>query len=197
MKEWDKAQAGFLYDANNDKDLLELRENCADLCAEFNNCKPSDTVKQRELLHKIIGEIKGDIVVTAPFHCDYGINIVMGENFYSNYNCIILDGATVTFGKNVFIAPNCVISTAGHPIDAEQRGSGSEIALPITIGDNVWIGANVTILPRVTIGCNTVIGAGSTVNKSIPGGVIAAGVPCKVIREITEEDKNKYPVYNE
>ena len=115
----------------------------------------------------------------------------------SDNNVTILDGAKVTFGDNVFIAPNCVFSTAGHAIDSEQRTSGLEIALPITVGDNVWIGTNVSVLPGVTIGKNTIIGAGSVVNKDIPDGVIAVGNPCKVIREITEEDKKKYPVFEE
>lgn len=196
MTEWEKAQAGYLYDANYNKELAEAREKCADLCYEFNNCKPSDTEKQKELLKKIIGEIKGNIGITAPFYCDYGFNISVGDNFYTNHNCTILDGAKVTFGDNVFIAPDCVFSTAGHPIDAVQRAKGLEIALPVTVGDNVWIGANVSVLPGVTIGSNTVIGAGSVVNKDIPSGVVAAGNPCRVIRKITEADKNKYPIYN-
>lgn len=197
MTEWEKAQAGYLYDANYDKDIVERREKCADLCYEFNNCRPSDLEKQDRLLHEILGEIKGTLVVTAPFYVDYGINVTVGNNFYTNHNVTILDGAKVTFGDNVFIAPNCVFSTAGHAIDAEQRGKGLEIALPITVGNNVWIGANVSVLPGVSIGDNTIIGAGSTVNKSIPDGVVAAGSPCRVIRKITEDDKNKYPCWND
>ena len=192
MTEWEKAQAGYLYDANYDKEIVEARTKCADLCYEFNNCKPSDTARQNELLHQILGEIKGDIVVTTPFYCDYGFHISVGNNFYTNHNCTILDGAKVTFGDNVFIAPNCVFSTAGHAIDAEQRGAGLEIALPIKVGNNVWIGTNVSVLPGVTIGDNTIIGAGSVVNKDIPSNVIAVGNPCRVMREITEEDKHKY-----
>ena len=180
MTEWEKAQAGYLYDANYDKDIVDARTKCADLCYEFNHCKPSDTKKQTELLHQILGEIKGDIVITAPFYCDYGFNISVGKNFYTNHNCTILDGAKVEFGDNVFIAPNCVFSTAGHAIDAEQRGKGLEIALPIKVGNNVWFGANVSVLPGVTIGDNTIIGAGSVVNKDIPSGVIAVGNPCRV-----------------
>ena len=141
--------------------------------------------------------MKENPVITAPFYCDYGFNISIGKNFYTNHNVTILDGAKVTFGDNVFIAPNCVFSTAGHAIDNEQRSRGLEIALPITVGDNVWIGTNVSVLPGVTIGNNTIIGAGSVVNKNIPEGVIAAGNPCKVIRKITEEDKKKYPVWEE
>lgn len=196
MTEWEKAQAGFLYDANYDSDLIDMRTKCADLCYEFNMCRPSDVTKQQEVLHKLFGQIKGNVVVTAPFYCDYGVNISVDENFYTNHNVTILDGAKVTFGDNVFIAPDCVFSTAGHPIDTEQRNLGLEIALPITVGDNVWIGTNVSVLPGVTIGSNVVIGAGSVVNRNIPDGVIAAGNPCRVIRKITEEDKKKYPIYN-
>lgn len=197
MNEWKKAQAGYLYDANYDREIVENRTRCADLCYEFNQCKPSDTEKQAKIIKKIIGCIKGDFVITAPFYCDYGSNITIGNNFYANHNCTILDGAKVTFGDNVFIAPNVVFSTAGHAIDAEQRAKGLEIALPITIADNVWIGANVSVLPGVSIGSNTVIGAGSVVNRDIPDGVIAAGAPCKVIRKITDDDKKKYPEYIE
>ena len=197
MNEWNKAQAGYLYDANYDREVVENRTKCADLCYEFNQCKPSDTKKQAEIIKKIIGCIKGDFVITAPFYCDYGSNITIRNNFYTNHNCTILDGAKVTFGDNVFIAPNVVFSTAGHAIDAGQRAKGLEIALPITVGDNVWIGANVSVLPGVSIGSNTIIGAGSVVNKDIPDGVVAAGVPCRVIRRITEKDKQKYPEYIE
>lgn len=195
MTEWEKAQAGYLYDANYDKEIVEARTRCADLCYEFNGCRPSETERQRELLHEILGHIHGDIVITAPFYCDYGYNISVGKNFYTNHNCTILDGAKVKFGDNVFIAPNCVFSTAGHAIDSEQRGRGLEIARPISIGNNVWIGANVSVLPGVTIGDNTIIGAGSVVNKDIPANVIAVGNPCRVMREITEQDKYKYPAY--
>ena len=197
MKEWEKAQQGYLYDANYDKEIVEERTRCADLCYEFNLCRPSDTAKQQELLNRMLGSIKGYPVITAPFYCDYGFNITIGENFYTNHNVTILDGAKVTFGDNVFIAPNCVFSTAGHAIDSEQRAKGLEIARPITVGNNVWIGANVSVLPGVTIGSSSIIGAGSVVNKDIPEGVIAAGNPCKVIRKITEEDKKKYPVFED
>ena len=197
MTEREKAQQGQLYDANYDKEIVEERTRCADLCYEFNLCRPSDTAKQQELLKRMLGSIKGNPVITAPFYCDYGFNITIGENFYTNHNVTILDGAKVTFGDNVFIAPNCVFSTAGHAIDGEQRAKGLEIARPITVGNNVWIGANVSVLPGVTIGSSSIIGAGSVVNKDIPEGVIAAGNPCKVIRKITEEDKKKYPVFED
>lgn len=197
MREWDKAQLGYLYDANNDEDIIEDRIRCMDFCYEFNHCKPSDLSKQQKIMKKLLGKINGDFVINAPFFCDYGSNIEVGNNFFANYNCTILDAAKVTFGDSVFIAPNCVITTSGHAFDREQRANGLEIALPITIGNDVWIGANVSILPGVTIGNNVIIGAGSVVNKDIPDGVIAAGVPCKVIRKISKEDKHKYPIYEE
>lgn len=194
MTEWEKAQAGYLYDANYDQEIVEARTRCADLCYEFNSCKPSDMEGQRALLGQILGKMGKDPVITAPFYCDYGFNISVGDNFYTNHNCTILDGAKVEIGDNVFIAPNCVLSTAGHALDSEQRSRGLEIALPIKVGNNVWIGANVTVLPGVTIGDDTVIGAGSVVTKDIPAGVIAVGNPCRVMRKITEEDKKKYRV---
>lgn len=197
MTEWEKAQNGYLYDANYDKEIVEARTKCADLCFEFNNCRPSDTERQMNLLTQILGHIEGTPTITAPFYCDYGFNISVGKNFYTNHNVTILDGAKVTFGDNVFIAPNCVFSTAGHAIDSDQRIHGLEIALPITVGDNVWIGTNVSVLPGVTIGSNSIIGAGSVVNKDIPEGVIAVGNPCKVIRKVTEADKHKYPIFKE
>lgn len=134
MTEREKAQKGYLYDANYDPEIIEEETRCADLCYEFNQCRPSDTKKQKELLTKILGSMKENPVITAPFYCDYGFNISIGKNFYTNHNVTILDGAKVTFGDNVFIAPNCVFSTAGHAIDSEQRSRGLEIALPITVG---------------------------------------------------------------
>ena len=196
MTEWEKAQHGFLYDANYDSDIIRERTKCANLCHKFNLCSPSDIAEQEQIMREILGEIKGSFIITAPFYCDYGVNISIGNNFYTNHNCVILDGAKVKFGDNVFIAPNCVFSTAGHPIDAEQRNAGLEIALPITVGNNVWIGTNVSVLPGVTIGDNCMIGAGSVVNRNIPSNVVAAGNPCRVLRKITKQDKRKYPVWN-
>ena len=182
MTEKERAKLGELYDANNDSDLIEERRKAKQLCYEFNILSPLEEEKGREILKKLFGEIKNNFTITAPFYCDYGYNIKLGENFYSNHNLIILDGAEVIFGDNVFIAPNCCISTAGHPIDVEKRNKGLEYAYPIKIGNNVWIGANVTILPGVTIGDNTVIGAGSVVNRDIPSRVVAVGNPCRVIK---------------
>ena len=127
--------------------------------------------------------------VNPPFYCDYGYNIFCGDDFFANHNCVMLDGAKITFGEHVYIAPNCCFATAGHPLDAGQRAAGLEFAREIRVGNNVWFGAGVTVLPGVTIGDNTVIGAGSIVNKDIPANVVAAGNPCRVLREITEQDR--------
>lgn len=164
-------------------------------CYRYNQLCPNDREAQREILAELLGEMGKEVIITPPFWCDYGYNIKVGDFFYSNHNMIITDGAKVTFGDNVFVAPNCCFTTAEHAIDPEMRKAGVEIAKPITIGNNVWIGAGSTILAGVEIGDNTVIGAGSVVKKSIPSNVVAVGVPCKVLREITEEDKTSYPVY--
>lgn len=192
MTEMEKMQQRLLYDANYDEELIQARTRCKDLCFEFNQMKPSLEAEQVKLIQPLFGKTGKQLCITAPFWCDYGFNIEVGENFYTNHNCVILDGAKVTFGDNVFIAPNCVFSTAGHPLDTQQRNQGLEYAYPITVGDNVWFGASVTVLPGVTIGSDTVIGAGSVVNKDIPSGVVAVGNPCRVLRKITEEDKKKY-----
>lgn len=130
--------------------------------------------------------------INPPFYCDYGNHIKVGKNFFANYNCTILDVATVTFGDNCLLAPNVAIYTAGHPVHPVSRGSAYEYGIEVTVGDNVWIGGNVVICPGVHIGNNCVIGAGSVVTKDIPAWSIAAGNPARVIRTITEEDKKYY-----
>lgn len=192
MTEREKMQQGLLYDANYDAELLAERTRCKDLCFAYNQLQPSLGAQQEEIIRRLLGKTGERFCITAPFWCDYGWNIEIGENFYTNHNCVILDGAKVIFGDNVFIAPNCTFSTTGHPLDTEQRNQGLEYAYPITVGDNVWFGASVTVLPGVTIGSNTVIGAGSVVNRDIPDGVVAVGNPCRVVRKITEDDKKKY-----
>ncbi len=179
----------MLYDANYDKDLLEQRTKAKELCYDFNNLRPSDEKGQKEILKENFRQDQNNFIITAPFWCDYGYNIEVGENFYSNHNLVILDGGKVTFGDNVFIAPNCGFYTAGHPIDFERRNKELEYAYPISVGNNVWIGAGVQLLPSVTIGDNVVIGGGSVVVKDIPSNSVAVGNPCKAIRAITEKDK--------
>lgn len=164
-------------------------------CFMYNQLCPNDRTAQVEILKDLLGKMGTETIITPPFWCDYGYNIIVGDYFYSNHNLVINDGAKVTFGNNVFIAPNCCFTTAEHAIDPEMRKSGIEIAKPITIGNNVWIGAGSTILAGVEIGENAVIGAGSVVTKSIPCNVVAVGVPCKVLREITDKDKTSYPMF--
>lgn len=189
MTEKEKMLLQKLYDANNDPELLAERRRCKDLCHAFNQLRPSETEAQTELLNQLLGRTGDVFCVLAPFWCDYGGNIEIGENFFANHNCVILDEAKVTFGDNVFIAPNCGFYTAGHPFDAARRNLGLEYAYPITVGDNVWIGGGVQVMPGVTIGSNTVIGGGSVVTRDIPANVVAAGNPCRVIRPITDKDR--------
>lgn len=189
MTEKEKMRAQMLYDANYDQALLEERDKAKDLCHQYNQLRPSDRASQQEVLKKLLGKTGENFIITAPFWCDYGYNIELGENFYANHNLVILDGAKVIFGDNVFIGPDCGFHTAGHPIDFERRNRGLEYAYSITVGDNVWIGAGVQVMPGVTIGSNVVIGGGSVVVKDIPSNCVAVGNPCKVIRAITEEDK--------
>lgn len=182
--EKEKAENGELYNANYDKELLVERDHCKELCFEYNHLHPSCKEERNNLLKSLLGKTGDSFLIEPPFYCDYGYNIEIGENFFVNHNCIILDGAKVTFGDNVFIAPGCGFYTAGHPLDVSQRNEGLEYAYPINVGNNVWIGAHVVVLPGVTIGDNVVIGAGSVVTKDIPSNVVAVGNPCRVLRNI-------------
>lgn len=191
MTEKEKMQQQMLYDANYDTELIRERQVAKDLCYQFNQLRPSDETNQQQILSQLLGKKSDNCCILAPFWCDYGYNIEVGKNFFANHNTVILDGAKVTFGDNVFIAPNCGFYTAGHPINAERRNQGLEYAYPITVGDNVWIGAGVQVMPGVKIGSNVVIGGGSVVVKDIPDNVVAVGNPCRPVRPITEADKHK------
>ncbi|MEK4249165.1 sugar O-acetyltransferase [Paenibacillus sp. FSL W7-1287] len=171
-----------------DEELTEERERAKDLLFEFNKLKPSERKERNQIIKKLFHTVGENAWIESPFNCDYGYNITIGDNFYANTNCTILDCAKVTIGNNVLIGPNVSLYTPNHAIDADERKAGYERSLPITIGDNVWIGGSVTIVPGVTIGDNAIIGAGSVVTKDIPAKVIAAGVPCRVMRPITEKD---------
>lgn len=194
MTEKEKREQGALYDANYNPELGAELLDCKDKCFRYNQIMPSHEEERRACLKEILGKTGENFTINAPFWCDFGYNIEIGENFYANHGCIILDGAKVTFGDNVFVAPNCGFHTAGHPLDVALRNQGLEYAYPITVGDNVWIGAGVNVLPGVTIGSNSVIGAGSVVTKDIPDGVVAVGNPCRVLRKITEADREKYKI---
>lgn len=188
MTEREKMQNRKLYDAN-DRSLCADRVRAKELCHAYNQLWPSDEAGKREILRRLLAKTGEDFCVTAPFWCDYGYNIQLGEHFYANHNLVILDCAAVTFGDHVFVAPNCGFYTAGHPIDATRRELGLEYAYPITVGDHVWIGGGVQVMPGVTIGSNVVIGGGSVVVRDIPSDSVAVGNPCRVIRPITEADK--------
>lgn len=192
MTEKEKGSRGLLYNPNKDKDLQREMMICKDLCLRYNQLSTLENTQRDEMITQMLDSRKQNVMILSPFQCDYGSNIFIGENFFANHNLVILDGAPVTFGDNVFIGPNCCFSAAGHPIDAKRRNEGFEFAYPITVGNNVWFGANVSVLPGVRIGDNTVIGAGSVVTKDIPAGVVAVGNPCKVLRDITEEDSLQY-----
>lgn len=172
--------------------LTEERNENKKKIYRYNQLPPEEEEEQNRMIRNIIGECGESILIEQPFHCDYGYNIQVGNNFYSNYNLTILDVAKVVIGENVMIAPNVSIYTAGHPVHPDSRNSGYEYGIGVTIGDNVWIGGSVVINPGVHIGNNAVIGSGSVVIKDIPDNAIAAGNPCKVIRYITEEDRKYY-----
>ena len=190
MTEKEKQQAGELYNGG-DPELTAERVTAKKLCAEYNSITYNDYQKKERLLDRLLALRGENTWIEANFFCDYGYNIIIGDNFYSNHNLVILDCAEVTFGDNVFIGPNCGFYTAGHPVDAEKRNQGLEYAKPIKVGSDVWIGGSVCVMPGVTIGDNVVIGGGSVVVSDIPSGTVAVGNPCKVIRNITEADKMK------
>lgn len=188
MTEKEKRDAGMLYDANYDKALGEELLKAKDQCYEYNLLKPSLEAERIAKITEIFGSVGSIMAVQSPFACDYGYNIHVGENFYANHGLVILDAAKVSFGDNVFIAPNCGFHTAGHPLDYVQRNQGLEYAYPITVGDNVWFGASVSVMPGVSIGSNVVIASGSVVTRDIPDNVLAMGNPCRVRRSLSTEE---------
>ena len=172
--------AGELYDAG-DPELMSLRIKARKWMDEYNRTS-YDTDLREKLLKKMLGKIAGRIDIQAPFYCDYGCHIEVGENFYANFNCVFLDCNYIKIGDNVFLGPNVQVYAATHPVIASERIKGPESALPVTIGNNVWIGGGSIICAGVTIGDNSTIGAGSVVVKDIPSDVLAVGNPCAVVR---------------
>jgi len=191
ISEKQKMISGKPYKAFSEE-LLKERQNAKEMVFEFNSLRPSQIEQRNQIILNLLGKTINRFFIEPPFRCDYGYNIEIGENFYSNYNLIILDCAKVSIGDNVLIGPNVGIYTAGHPLHYEMRNQEYEYAFPIHIGDNVWIGGNVVINPGVSIGHNSVIGSGSVVVKHIPSNVIATGNPCKVLRELTDDDRQYY-----
>lgn len=191
MNQKERMLCGLPYKAWLDG-LEEERELCKKKIYALNTLPPDSRGQIPTLLKDLFGKTGKNVWLEPPFHCDYGWNIEVGENFFANYGLTILDVGKVSIGDNAVIAPNVSIYTAGHPVHPDSRNSGYEYGIPIIIGDNVWIGGNTVILPGVVIGDNVVIGAGSVVTKDIPGNMIAMGNPCKAIREITERDRKFY-----
>lgn len=187
MTEKEKMLAGMFYNAA-DKELFMDRQRAKKLCKKFNELDP-EKYEERKMLLKKLFQTENEYYIEPNFFCDYGYNIKIGKNFYANHNCTILDVNTVKIGNNVMFAPNVQVYTATHPLDAQQRISGKEMGYPIEIGDNVWIGGGAIICPGVKIGKNSTIGAGSVVTKDIPENVVAAGNPCKVIKNLSTPSK--------
>ena len=177
--------AGEMYDAM-DPELVAGRRRARELCNELNNSRDAERKLRKCILTELFGSVGDGIWIEPPFYCDYGTNITLGNNVYFNFNCVILDSASVTIGDNAMFGPAVQIYTATHPLGASQRRMGREFAQGIEIGPDVWVGGGAIILPGVHIGAASVIGAGSVVTRDIPEGVFAAGNPCRIIRHIDE-----------
>lgn len=189
MNNIERRDKGMAY--ISDDSVMEQQKRARILTQKLNTMDRSDFKGLGDVVKELLGQSEG-AWINPPFYCDYGFNIEVGKNFFANYNCTMLDVAKITIGENCFMASNVAIYTAGHPIHPDSRNSMYEYGIPVTIGDNVWIGGNTVICPGVTIGSNCVIGAGSVVTKDIPDWSVAAGNPCRVIRKITDEDKRYY-----
>lgn len=187
----EKMRKGLIY-IDNHEELIKERLNGKELVYDYNNTRPSEEEKRIEILHKLFGHAGENIWIEPPLRVAYGKNVHIGNNFYANFNLVLVDDIEIFIGNNVMIAPNVTITVTGHPIHPTLRKKGDQFSFPVKIEDDVWIGANVVILPGVTIGRNSVIGAGSIVTKDIPENVVAVGNPCKVLREITDRDKEYY-----
>lgn len=184
-------EAGLLYDATvPEREAEHIR--CADLCWEYNRTCPSDMEGRERLLRQIFGKLGKDPYVEPTVFFGFGYNVEAGDRFFANNNCVFVDPGKIIFGDDVKIAPQCGFYTALHPLDPEQRATGAEAAYPIVVGNNVWFGGGVKVLPGVTIGDNAVIGAGSVVTRDIPANCLAVGNPCRVVRQLTEEDALRY-----
>ena len=184
MTEKEKMLAGMVYSAT-DKELFDELNEVKEIIHRYNALSPSETTARYAILKGLLGHTADDdFIINQPFYCDYGKQISIGKRFFANFHLTILDEAKVTIGDDCFIGPNVSIYTACHSTDPTERNTRNEWAEPVTIGNNVWIGGSVTILPGVTIGDNVTIGAGSVVTKDIPSATVAVGNPCRVIRQI-------------
>lgn len=187
MTEKEKALAGLEF-IRGSRELKAQRERAELLCFRLNTTPPDDHDARNAILRELIGTLGEGASIKSPFLCDYGQYISLGRDFFANYNCKMIDGGKITFGENVLVGPDCTFVTVTHAVDPDRRRQGIMQYLPITVGDNVWFGAGVTVCPGVTIGDNCVIGAGSVVVKDIPANCVAVGNPCKVVRSIKKEE---------
>ncbi len=176
--------SGRLYRAD-DAELLAARRRAQTLVEAYNLTAQSDAPRRRALLEQLLGAVGADVTIEPRFACDYGFNVRVGSRVFVNYDCVLLDCAPIVLGDDVQVAPRVQLYTAEHPLDPTLRRSGAEYALPITIGDNVWLGGGVIVCPGVTIGRDAVIGAGSVVTRDVPAGVLAVGNPCRVVRDLS------------
>ena len=177
--------------------LPEKRLEGKAMAWQYNQTHPSDLALRDNIIQRMFAKVGRHCWIEPPLHIAYGVHTTIGDNFYANFNMTLVDDADITIGNNVLFAPGVTISTAGHPIHPELRHSQQFFSEPVVIEDGVWLGTGVIVNPGVTIGKNSVIGAGSVVNRSIPANVVAAGVPCRVLREITEDDKKGYQLFTE
>ncbi len=181
--EWERMLAGELYDPL-DEGLAEARTRCQRLCQRYGQIDPGDLAARTALLRELLGRLGERSEIVAPLFCDYGVHVEIGDRTFLNANCVLLDCASIVIGDRTLIGPAVQIYGATHPLDAALRGSGRELAKPVIVGDDVWIGGAAVLCPGVSIGDRTTIGAGSVVTRSIPADVFAAGNPCRVIRRL-------------
>lgn len=181
--EKNKMLNGELYDAD-DPELVEERERARELTRRYNETTPSESERRRDLLGELFGSVSEEIHVEPPFRCDYGYNIHVGDNFYANFDCVVLDVCRVEIGRNCFVGPGVHIYTATHPIDANERASGSEYGRPVTVGDDVWIGGQAVLNPGVAVGDGAVIASGAVVTDDVPDDVIVQGNPAEIVKEL-------------
>lgn len=193
MTEWEKMQAGLVYN-DFDRDLFDRRVEAKKIFREYNRTADDEIDKRKELMQRLFKSVGKNVWIEPDFRCEFGKNITIGDDVYINFGCVILDCGQVSIGKGTLIGPNVGLFSGNHTTDAEERANGGLIPRPITIGDRVWLCGNVSVVPGVTIGNDTIIGAGSVVTRDIPSGVIAAGNPCRVLREITDKDKIGYNI---
>lgn len=189
MTEQEKMKKGYLW--GDDEENMALQAHAKSLVNQFNTLPPEAMEERAKLLKKIFGSVGENVWIVPPLTAAVGKYVSIGDGTYANMNLTLIDDWKITIGKNVLIGPNVTLCTTGHPVHPKHRGDGM-YSFPVTVKDNVWIGANVVVLPGVTIGENSVIGAGSVVTKDIPANVIAFGSPCKVHREINERDEVYY-----